>query len=210
MGGRNRGKRGFYKMRLTTTKLFCLLVAAALWISPLTAQTTAIPTIADVAREHRKFKRTPSANDKIYTNDTLRMRPGPSIADPGTAAKAPVKPGEAAAAESDEEAAPGPTPDEAKAAAAATFVSQIERAKSELATLQRELDIAGRENKLRTAQFYADAGNRLRNEKAFEDEQRRNQADVADKQKRIATTAAQLETLRGEARRAGVPAGMIP
>ncbi|MEO6119189.1 MAG: hypothetical protein ABIP12_00760 [Terriglobales bacterium] len=193
-------------MRLTTTKLFCLLVAAALWISPLAAQ-----TIADIARENRKFKRTPSANDKVFTNDSLHLRPGPSIAEPGTAAKAPIKPGEAAAAaEGDEEAAPGANPEESKAAAAATFVSQIERAKSELATLQRELDIAARENKLRTAQFYADAGNRLRNERSFEDEQRKNQADTADKQKRIAATAAQLEALRSEARRAGVPAGMIP
>jgi len=190
-------------MRLTTTKLFCLLVAAALWISPLAAQ-----TLADRARELRKTKRTPSANEKVFTNETLSLRPAPAIAEEkATATKTPAKPGEAAAAE---DAEPEVSPEEAKAAAASELTGKIQKAKEELATLQRELDIATRENKLRTAQFYADAGNRLRNERAFQDEQRKNQADMADKQKKIADITAQLEGLRGEARRAGLPAGQIP
>lgn len=189
-------------MGLTRTRLACLLVAAAVCVSPLAAQ-----TLADRARELRKEKRTQSANDKVFTNETLSLRPGPGIT---TGVERPAEaaaPAKSAAAPDDE---PEMTPDEAKAAAASEAKAKIDKVKGELATLQRELDIAQRENKIRTAQFYADAGNRLRNERAFADEQRKNEADVADKQQKIAAAQAMLETLRNEARRAGVPAGQIP
>ncbi len=194
---------GVTKMGFSRTRLACLLIAAAVSVSSLAAQ-----TLADRARELRKEKRTPSANDKVFTNETLNLRPGPSIttgvekpADASTPAKA-----DATA----EDAAPEVTPDEAKAAAAAEYKSKIEKAKGELATLQRELDIAQREAKLRQAQFYSDAGNRLRNERAFADEQRKTEADMADKQAKITATTALLESLRSEARRAGIPGGQIP
>ncbi len=196
---------GVTKMGLTRTRLACLLVAAAVWVSPLGAQ-----TLADRARELRKDKRTHSANDKVFTNETLNLRPGPSITTGVGDKSADAAKPDAAAPAPAEGAEPEMTPDEAKATATGDYRGKIDKAKGELATLQRELDIAQRENKLRTAQFYSDAGNRLRNERAFADEQRKNEADMADKQKKIAATQALLESLRAEARRAGVPASQIP
>lgn len=185
----------------TRAKFFCLLIAAVVFAYPMAAQ-----TLADRARELRKEKRTQSSSEKVFTNESLNLRPAPSIGEKATETK-PAAKGEET---EEEEGAKKLTPDEEKAAAAADIRSRIEKAKSEVATLQRELDIATRENKLRTAQFYADAGNRLRDEKKFADEQRANQADMADKQKRLAEAQALIENLRNEARRAGVPAGLIP
>jgi hypothetical protein len=163
-------------------------------------------TLADRARELRKDKRTPSANEKVFTNETLNLRPAPSISEKTENGKDAKK--DAADAEGDEEKTL--TPDEEKAKTAADYKDKIEKAKGELATVQRELDIAQRENRLRVAQYYSDAGNKLRDEKKFADEERRNQADIADKQKKLADTQATIERLRSEARRAGVPPGLIP
>jgi hypothetical protein len=196
---------GVTRMGFSRTRLACLLIAAAVSVSSLAAQ-----TLADRARELRKEKRTPSANDKVFTNETLNLRPGPSITTGVEKPADATTPAKADAAAAAEDAAPEMTPDEAKAAAAGEYRAKIEKAKGELATLQRELDIAQREAKLRQAQFYSDAGNRLRNERAFADEQRKTQADMADKQAKITATTALLESLRSEARRAGVPAGQIP
>jgi hypothetical protein len=180
-----------------------LLFAACLWLAlPLAAQ----QTLADRARELRQQKRTPSANEKVLTNDSLMLRSAPSISEkPADSKTDTAKKADAEEAGEDEKSA-----DEKKTAAAAGLRSDIERAKNEVATLQRELDIANRENKLRIAQFYSDAGNRLRDEKRFVDDQNKTLADIADKQKRLGETNATLERLRNEARRAGIPPGMIP
>lgn len=180
-------------------KIALMLVAALVCLLPAAAQ-----TLADRARELRKEKRTPSTNEKVYTNETMHLRPAPSISDTDG------KNGKKAAAEETDTDEKQATPDEEKAKLAADYKDKIEKAKSELATLQRELEINQRENRLRVAQFYSDAGNKLRNEKAFADEQAKNQAELTEKQKKIADTQASLEKLRSEARRAGIPAGLIP
>jgi len=191
-------------MSFRRTKIVFLIVAAIVSISTLTAQ-----TLADRARELRKEKRTPSANEKVYTNETLNLRPAQGIGETKSDAKATDTKGDAKA-EADEDAPPKATPEEEKAALAADLKGKIESAKAELATIQRELDIATREQKLRTAQYYADAGNRLRDERRFVDEERKTQQDIADKQKKIADATALIESLRNQARRAGIAPGLIP
>ncbi|HUS19345.1 MAG TPA: hypothetical protein VMZ25_06820 [Terriglobales bacterium] len=186
------------------TKL-CFLVAAALSILPLTAQ-----TLADRARELRKSKRTQSVNEKVYTNETLNLRPAQGISETSANGKATdtKAAGKTDAAEEDGEAKL--TPDEQKSALAASLAGKIEKAKGELATLQRELDIATREQKLRTAQYYADAGNRLRDERKFVEDERKTQSDIAEKQSKISAAQTLIESLRSEARRAGITPGLIP
>ena len=192
------------KTRLSRMWIFGLVVAAVVCVYPLAAQ-----TLADRARELRKEKRTPSANEKVYTNETLSLRSAPSMGEKATDTKgADAK--AAAKDEGDEDAGPKATPDEEKSQLAADYKNKIEKAKAELATLQRELEIATREQKLRTAQFYADAGNRLRNESKFVDDERKTQAEMAEKQKKIADTQALVESLRADARRAHISPGLIP
>jgi len=184
------------------TKRIAMFLVACLWLAlPLAAQ-----TLADRARELRQQKRTPAANEKVYTNESLSLRPAPSISEKTSDTKADASKKEDAADGDEEEK----TPDEKKAEVAAKYRDDIQKAQGELATLQRELDIASRENKLRVAQFYADAGNRLRDEKKFVEEQNKTLSDIADKQKRIGEVTATLERLRSEARRAGIAPGLIP
>lgn len=176
------------------------------------AMAASAQTLADRARELRKDKRTQSSSQRVFTNESLNLRPAPAISDTSSAAK---KPSDDAAAtdeegEGDAEKAKGLTPDEEKAKAAADFKDKIEKAKAELAQLQREADVAQRENRLKAAVFYADAGTKLRDERKYADEDRKAQAELADKQKKIADTQAAIDRLRDGARRAGIPAGMIP
>jgi hypothetical protein len=197
-------KTGVQEMRIKTN-IACLLVALVMAVSPLAAQ----QTLADRARELRKEKRTPSANEKVYTNETLNLRPAQSIGETPADAKATnTKSAKADAADGDEEAKL--TPDEEKAALATDLKGKIEAAKAEMATLQRELEISSREQKLRTAQYYADAGNRLRDERKFVDDERKTQADIAEKQRKIADASRLIESLRSQARRAGIAPGLIP
>lgn len=180
-------------------KIAIFLIAAFAVALPALGQ-----SLADRARELRKQKRTPAANEKVYTNESLSLRPAPSISE---TKPTDAKDAKTSAAEEGEDA---PTPEEQKAALAADFRARITKAQGELATLQREVNIATRENQIQTAQFYADAGNRLRDEKKFAEEQRRILADVQDKQRKITETQALIEQLRDQARRAGLPPGQIP
>src|SRR4029077_9046237 len=88
--------------------------------------------------------------------------------------------------------------------------SKIEAQKNSIAQLQRELDLSARENKLRAAAYYGDAGTRLRDSQKYAEDDKKYQAEAADKQKAIAAAQQALDKMRDDARRAGVPAGQIP
>jgi colicin import membrane protein len=162
-------------------------------------------TLADSARAAQKNKRTNSATNKVYTNDSLGFHaPSDASAKSDADAKKSDKPDAKADAKSDTDADDA-DPAEAKKKAAEDLKQRYEKQKAELATLQRELDILTRENKLRGATFYADAGNRLRNEQKYAEDDRKYQADVASKKKAIDDATAALDKMKEEGRRTGVP-----
>jgi chromosome segregation ATPase len=187
-------------------KIILPIVACALLAGIAAAQ----QSLADAAREARKNKRTTSNTNRVFTNDSLGISASASSAASSAPASAsaetPASANGTAAPKGD--AAKQETEDD-KQKAADEAKAKIEKAKAELAQLQRELDVLQRENRLRGAAFYADAGNRLRDERKFAEEDRKYQADIAAKQKAIANQQATLERLRDEARRAGVPAGQL-
>lgn len=186
-------------------RLFPLIISALLLAMTATAQ-----TLADRAREQRKDKRTATSNQRVYTNESLNLRPAPSIAEPLATAKKSAEDAAAAEEDGDSEKAKARTPDEEKAKLAAEFKDQIDKAKTELTQLQREADVNQREGRLKAAVFYADAGAKLRDEKKYAAEESKARAELADKQKKITDLLASLEKMRESARRAGIPAGMIP
>lgn len=171
--------------------------------------------LGEAARQARKNKRTPAATEKIFTNETLGARPiaeeSPSAPSAGASATATgEKSADGAAADAKEgEKTDGPSAAEEMKKKIDDYKSKLADAKGEVATLERELDILQRENKLRAASYYADAGTRLRDERSFAEQERKYQADIAGKQKAITDAKAKLDSLREEARRAGVPAGQI-
>lgn len=193
-------------------RVFFIVVVFAL------SSLAASQTLADRARAARKGK--PAASSRqVITNESISMtRPadetpaasGETAAKDGTktadAKTADGQPAEGAAKEGDKAAAGS---EEEKKKAAEEWKGKIEKQKAEVATLKRELDIYTREAKLRAAAFYGDAGNKLRNETAYAEEERKTQATLADKQKAIAAAEAALEKMRDDARRAGVPPGQL-
>ena len=62
--------------------------------------------------------------------------------------------------------------------------------------------------KLRAAAFYADAGNRLRNEATWDKDDAQYKQQIAEKQKAVDDAKKQLEDLQEQARKAGVPSSM--
>jgi hypothetical protein len=72
--------------------------------------------------------------------------------------------------------------------------------------LARELDVTQREYRLRAAAFYADAGNRLRSQGAWDKQDAQYKQEVAQKQKALDDAKKALDDMKEQARKAGVPA----
>jgi hypothetical protein len=91
-----------------------------------------------------------------------------------------------------------------------TWKKKISAQQEQVNLLTREMDVMQREYRLRAAAFYADAGNRLRNAGSWDKEDAQYKQQLADKQKTLDTAKEELQDLRERARKAGVPASMIP
>ncbi len=165
----------------------------------MASATLSAQTLADAAKAAQKKKRTSSATEKVYTNDSLGFHPGS-----GDASKDAKKSDDKANSKSDKDDDSSSAADDKKKAAE-ELKTKYEKQKSELSQLQRELDVMERENRLRGATFYADAGNRLRDEKKYAEDDRKYQSDVAAKKKAIADANAALDKMKDEGRKTGVP-----
>jgi len=184
------------------TRKSILLFAVVAFSSLAMAQ-----SLADAAREARKNKRTSTANDRVYTNESLGRSTAVDTASSSAALDAAlgVKP-PAAEGDKDKDKKTGEasaTPEEEKAKQVEDMRKKLGDAKADLAQLQRELDVMQRENRLRAAAYYGDAGNRLRNEKQYADDSRKYEADVAAKQAAITARQKQIDDLSEQLRRAG-------
>jgi hypothetical protein len=84
---------------------------------------------------------------------------------------------------------------------------QIEAQKKEIAQLQRELDVAEREARLRAAAYYADAGVMLRDQAKFAEDSRKAQSEIDGKKQALADAKGKLDDLEEQARKAGLPSG---
>jgi hypothetical protein len=78
--------------------------------------------------------------------------------------------------------------------------------KSKVDLLARELDVAQREYQLRAAAFYADAGNRLRNQGSWDKQDAQYKQQIAQKQKALDDAKKALDDMKEQGRKAGVPA----
>jgi hypothetical protein len=121
-----------------------------------------------------------------------------------TDAKDTKSPDQADSAKSAEKAAA----DDAKQKANEAWKLKIAAQRSKVDLLSRELDVLQREYRLRAAAFYADAGNRLRDQAAWDKEDARYKQQIGDKQKSMDDAKQQLEDLEENARKAGVPSSM--
>jgi hypothetical protein len=190
--------------------------------------------LGDYARQARKQKGQQPPAAKTFDNDNLPRVDKLSVVGQPPAesadAAAPAGNGEPAPAPADAAAAAGTPASGAADAPAQTAVAadkkpaegdpaqkqkmfkdwqaKIQAQQDQVDLMTRELDVANREYRLRAAAFYADAGNRLRNAGSWDKEDAQYKDQMADKQKKLDEAKTQLEDLREQARKAGVPSSM--
>ena len=176
-------KRTLYVF-VTTLSLLFMIVSCAV----------AQESLGDIARKQRESKKTTSA--KVYTNDDFAaVTPPAPPAAPAATEEKPQK-AEAAAAPSSED----------KAKQAAELKAKIDEQKKAIAQLERELDVAQREYRLKVAVYYADAGNNLRDPKKWAEDDRKQRGEIEGKQKAIADAKEKLADMQEQARKAGIRA----
>jgi hypothetical protein len=188
-------------------------------------------SLGDVARKARNQRK--ADKGKVYTNDNLpgqetiavvgqpskssdasaedqsKKQPSDKSADDKTADSASgdgdQKQSDAAGKDkkSDEK-----TDTEKRDAEIEKWRKQFAAQRDKIALLQREFDVTQREYRLRAAAMYGDVGNRLRNQKEWDQQDRDYRAELETKQKALDDAKQKLEAMKEEARRQGLPASV--
>jgi hypothetical protein len=182
---------GRREMKRTLSLLAVAFVAVFAIVSSAGAQ----QSLGELARQQRQSKRPSTA--RVITNDDIAMAAVPP----------PAPAPEAKAEKSDKEktdAAPAGADDKVKVAA--SFKAKADEQKKNIAQLERELDVAQREYRLKVAVYYADVGNNLRDSKKWAEDDRKQRAELDDKQKALAAAKQKLADIQEEARKAGASA----
>ena len=157
-----------YLSCVATAAMGFLLSPGATWAQ---SQSDSAQSVAEAARRAREQKKEKPKPARTFTNDDIPpTSPGIAGKEPAEANGA-IKPSpeeSAAVGKKDtEEKAPAPANDEQSKQKKAENAAALERAKKLLAQSESELDVMQREYRLRAAAFYADAGNRLRNQQQW-------------------------------------------
>lgn len=186
-------------------------------------------SLGDYARQIRK--NTPNTGKpKVFDNDNLPKQDKLSIV-----GATPESGDNASEAKTDDSAAPGDTgegsaqpkpssdskpadqagtgqkspEDQAeREAAAKQWEEKISAQKDAIDLVSRELEVLQKEYQLRAAAFYADAGNRLRNQGAWDQEDGKYKQQIADKQKELDDAKQKLDDMQEQARKAGMPSSV--
>lgn len=165
-------------------------------------------SLGDYARASRKTKLQPASASHHYDNDNLPKNQHLSVVGPQSSVDAENPPAPTAPSAPADGAKAATKDPKAEAAdprkAAEELQKKIDDQKQKVDALNHELDLAQREYRLRAAALYSDAGNRLRNQGAWDKEEAQYQQDVADKQKAIEAAKQQLDAVQEEAQKAGV------
>ena len=211
-------------------KLVCIAIlalSAAAIAQNSTSQSS--QSLGDVARQTRAQDQKAPAK-KVYTNDDFAEQPTPAPA-PAPEAKAAesaptaeeaTKPSSAqekgqpsvdlskeSGADAKDKKSTDPKDKDAKAAEQdqakvdAEWKSKIDAQKSKIAGLQREYDLTDREYKLFATTFYADAGNRLRDQKDFHDKETDYRDKLGTLKQQISDEQAKLAEMQDQAHKAG-------
>ncbi|MGH9555958.1 MAG: hypothetical protein ACRD2Y_09075 [Terriglobales bacterium] len=179
-------------------------ILLSLAVACLLTSLAAAQSLGEIARKNREKKGTTSTG-KVYTNETLpqtstfasESRTTQAAAQESTSTTTTAA---AAAIAEEEEGAVDPKEEEAK------WRARFKEQKDEIALLERELTVTERENKLRAAAFYGDAGTRLRDEAKYAAEDRKYKQETEEKKQKLTEAKQKLEDLREELRKAGKPA----
>jgi hypothetical protein len=188
------------------------------------AGVAAAQSVADVARQTRKQNaKKPAA--KVFTNDDLPTNAPISVTgQPPASDEDSAKPADgggddanadktdAAKADADKDK---PKTDEDKKtfaekrdAALQQWKQRFAAQKEQISLLEREMDVMQREYRLRAAAYYADAGNALRNQAPWAQQERDYREKLDLKQKKLDEAKQKLEDMQDQARREGMPSSV--
>jgi hypothetical protein len=162
-------------------------------------------SLGDYARKVRKDPGAAKAKPKVFDNDNLPTTDKLSVVG--------QQPPANAAPPADDKDAAGAKPEDEQAKKQAVWKdwqNKLTAQKDSIDLAARELDVLQREYQLRAAAFYADAGNRIRNELPWDKQDAEYKQKIADKQKALDDAKQKLVDMEEEARKAGVPSSMIP
>jgi hypothetical protein len=81
---------------------------------------------------------------------------------------------------------------------------RIDQQQEKINSLNREIDLDQREERLRAAAYYQDAGTKLRNPAEWNKQQTQDINDAAEKQKALDSARQQLEQMQEDARKGGI------
>jgi hypothetical protein len=194
-------------------KKYFLVLAMCLFAAAAVAQ----QSLGDVARANRAKKHSSSGEVKLDDDTMPRSAPSTSYesdtdkkaddkkADDKKADGKDADAKEGDAKEADAKAAPKKDTADAQKQKNEQLTKQIGEETKEISTLQRELDIAQREARLRAAAFYGDAGTMLRDQAKFAEDTRKEQAEIDGKKQALDTAQQKLADLQEQSRKAGLP-----
>jgi hypothetical protein len=178
--------------------------------APEPSANTPEPSLGSYARAARKDKdkKQPAVkkfdNDNLPTTDKISIVGNASTASVDPAA-APLSDVPAAATATDKLAVQPGQSQEQRQVVYDQWQQKISTQQNQVDLLQRELDVDQREYRVRAAAFYADAGDRLRNQGAWDKEDTDYKQKIADKQKALDEAKQQVTNMQEEARKSGVP-----
>ena len=170
------------------------------------ATTTSEPSLGNYARAQKKDK-TQQATKK-FDNDNLPREDKLSVVGNGSDSADSANPASDHQATPNKNSPPAVTPGESPEQRQQVYDQWKERIatqQSEIDMLSRELDVQQREYKLRAAEFYGDAGERLRNQASWDKEEADYKETIAGKQKVLDDAKQRLSDMQEDARRSGVP-----
>jgi|HubBroStandDraft_4_1064222.scaffolds.fasta_scaffold147280_2 hypothetical protein len=210
---RGKGNKDGTTMKRTLFALLAGILMSGLVTSLSSAQDTSAPpepSLGSYARAVKKDKK-PQAPAKKWDNDNLPKDDKISVVGNGTTASAdasagaPLSMSPASGSPTDKSAVqPGQSPEQ-RQVIYDEWQQRISAQQSQVDLLQRELDVDQREYRLRAAAFYADAGDRLRNQAAWDKEDTDYKQKLAEKQKSLDEAKQKVTDLQEEARKSGVP-----
>jgi cell division protein FtsL len=201
-------------------KLFLLLAMCTFAAAAFAQQSSSQQSLGDVARANRAKKHANSSETKLNDDNMARTATPSASAEPDAKAddkKADDK--DADAKDADAKDADGKAADskeaDAKDAKKDTgadaqrqkneeLQKQIDAEAKEVAMLQRELDVAQREARLRASAYYGDAGTMLRDQAKYAEDTRKSQAEIDGKKQAVDAAQQKLADLQEQARKAGM------
>jgi hypothetical protein len=168
------------------------------------------PSLGSYARAVKKDKKPQPAAAKKFDNDNLPKDDKISVVGNGAtasvvASNAPPSESPAAASPADQMAVQPGQSQEQRQVVYDQWQQKINAQQSQVDLLTRELDVEQREYRVRAAAFYADAGDRLRNEAAWDKEDANYKQKIADKQKALDEAKQKVTDMQEDARKSGVP-----